>query len=618
MPHPLDPVQPEELLHAVTLLKSHFHPTPIKFNALDLYEPDRSTPNNKNTRQLHYIITTNNNNNNTFDHFTGILDLTSCKILSKEKITQGKPCIQFDECAEIENLVRSDTRVITALSRRGIHLKDPSLLMVDAGTVGNFSLPYEHDPSNNNRHRRLSQALLFLRHSPTDNGYARPIDGLIPIIDIDKLEIVAIEDHDDHIPIAHQPSNYSTEFLKTKQWSPCKPLQITQPLGPSFTIKDTYNVNFANWTFRVGFNAREGLTLHNIQFLDRTTNQPRNLFHRLSVSEMVVPYGDPRDQHFRKNAFDAGEYYLGRCANSLKLGCDCLGLIHYFDAHWIDSRGNIITTPNAICLHEEDHGILWKHTDWRTNATETRRSRRLVISFFTTIANYEYGFYWYFYLDGTIQFEAKLTGIINVGMVDERIKKMTNKPEFGELVAPDGVYGVHHQHFFCIRMDTCIDGSKNTIYESNTSAIPITDPINKYKNGFKTSKTVIKSEADSGRQINPFTNRYWVIANRNSLNPISGSPVGYKLEIPESSLPFADATAPVRQRAGFLGNNIWVTRYRRHERFPTGEVPNQHPGGDGIPRFVERDESVVDSELVVWINVGKTHICRVMFTLLSI
>ena len=51
--------------------------------------------------------------------------------------------------------------------------------------------------------------------------------------------------------------------------------------------------------------------------------------------------------------------------------------------------------------------MLWKHTDLFTGSRETRRQRRLVISFFTTIGNYDYGFYWYLYLDGTIELEAK-------------------------------------------------------------------------------------------------------------------------------------------------------------------------------------------------------------------
>jgi primary-amine oxidase len=115
---------------------------------------------------------------------------------------------------------------------------------------------------------------------------------------------------------------------------------------------------------------------------------------------------------FRKNAFDLGEHGVGMLANSLTNGCDCLGEIRYFDAVLTDSRGQVAVTKNAVCLHEEDFGMLWKHTDWRRDQVDVRRSRRLVLSFFTTVDNYEYGFYWYFYQDGTIQYEVKLTGIL--------------------------------------------------------------------------------------------------------------------------------------------------------------------------------------------------------------
>jgi primary-amine oxidase len=78
-------------------------------------------------------------------------------------------------------------------------------------------------------------------------------------------------------------------------------------------------------------------------------------------------------------------------------GCDCLGFIKYFDAHFTNFTGGVETIENCVCLHEEDHGILWKHQDWRTGLAEVRRSRRLTVSFICTVANYEYGFYWHFH-----------------------------------------------------------------------------------------------------------------------------------------------------------------------------------------------------------------------------
>eukprot|EP00026_Physarum_polycephalum_P013572 Phypoly_transcript_13989.p1 GENE.Phypoly_transcript_13989~~Phypoly_transcript_13989.p1 ORF type:complete len:108 (-),score=2.11 Phypoly_transcript_13989:230-553(-) len=100
-------------------------------------------------------------------------------------------------------------------------------------------------------------------------------------------------------------------------------------------------------------------------------------------------------------------------------------------------------------MHEEDYGVLWKHYDWRIDRGETRRSRRLVISFWATIGNYVYGFFWYLYLDGSIHFETKLTGIMNIG---SELPDPTKCPPWGTLVGPGGAYGVIHQHFFCIRL----------------------------------------------------------------------------------------------------------------------------------------------------------------------
>src|SRR5207302_8590719 len=133
-------------------------------------------------------------------------------------------------------------------------------------------------------------------------------------------------------------------------------------------------------------------------------------------------------------------------------GCDCLGEIAYLDAVVNDGRGHAVTLPNAVCIHEEDAGILWKHVDWRLGTTEVRRSRRLVVSSISTVGNYEYGFYWYFYQDGTIQLEVKLTGIIStMGIVPG------DQPRHATVVAP-GLAAPVHQHLFCARPDPAVDG----------------------------------------------------------------------------------------------------------------------------------------------------------------
>ena len=212
---------------------------------------------------------------------------------------------------------------------------------------------------------------------------------------------------------------------------------------------------------------------------------------------MVVPYGDPTPTQVRKNAFDVGEYGMGMCANSLRLGCDCVGHIQYLDAHLCDSRGEPLTIGNAICMHEEDYGILWKHTDRRLpDAPEVRRSRRLVISSVSTVENYEYGFFWYFYQDGNIQFEIKLTGILSLGAVNPG-----EKPPFGNLVAPQ-VYAPNHQHFFNVRLDFDLDGTANTVQRIDVAADPL-DAANPFENAFRATATALETEKAGPRPPEP-------------------------------------------------------------------------------------------------------------------
>lgn len=71
------------------------------------------------------------------------------------------------------------------------------------------------------------------------------------------------------------------------------------------------------WNFRIGFTPKEGLVIYSVAYVDGSRGR-RPIAHRLSFVEMVVPYGDPNEPHYRKNAFDAGEDGLGKNAHSLK------------------------------------------------------------------------------------------------------------------------------------------------------------------------------------------------------------------------------------------------------------------------------------------------------------
>ena len=174
-------------------------------------------------------------------------------------------------------------------------------------------------------------------------------------------------------------------------------------------------MSWQKWRLRIGFTPREGLVLHEVGYEDRGTLRP--IIYRASLAEMYVPYGDPAPTHRFKNVFDRASTASAGWPTRSTLGCDCVGEIRYFDGVVNDQDGEPMVIPNAICMHEEDAGIGWKHTDFRTEEVEVRRLRRLVISTIATVGNYEYGYFWYLYTDGTIEYEVKLTGVISTGAI---------------------------------------------------------------------------------------------------------------------------------------------------------------------------------------------------------
>ena len=588
--HPLDPLGPAEIEQAVAILRAERElGTRVKFETVELLEPPKGVAASTNGSGPHgreaFIITLDNDTGATYE---AVVSLDKETVKSWTHVPGVQPRLMLDEFFDSENAVKSSPEFKEALKKRGID--DTSLVMVDSWPAGNYGVPEEEG-------LRLSFARSWLKTSPTDNGYARPIEGVIAVVDLNEMKVLRVEDHG-VVPMPPNDGNYAEEFVKDFR-ADLKPLDVVQPEGPSFSV-DGNLVSWQKWNFRVGYTRREGLVLHGISYEDKGRNRP--IINRASLAELVVPYGDPAERNYRKNAFDVGEAGIGSLANSLTLGCDCLGQIYYFDAVLNNSRGEPVQIPNAVCLHEEDFGILWKHTDWRTGQAEVRRSRRLVISFIATVGNYEYGFFWHFYQDGNIEYQVKLTGVVNNMALDPG-----EVPKYGSVIAPQ-LGGHIHQHFFSVRLDMNVDGPNNSVYEVNTRA-ELLGPDNPQASAFYAEKTLLATESEAQRTVDPLAGRYWVIANP-SVNNYLGQPVSYKLIPGENILPFAHAEASVSKRAGFTRKHLWVTPYHPDEMSPTGPYPNQHPGGDGLPKWTEANRSVEDTDIVVWYNFGTHHVPR--------
>jgi primary-amine oxidase len=509
------------------------------------------------------------------------IDLSAGSVVSIDEldpVAAGQIPILDEEFMVIEEILAESPEWLAALEKRGLPVEEVRACPLSAGHFG-----YENEAG-----KRMIRVLAFHQPDPKELVWAYPIDGLVAYVDLTGRVALAVHDHQQH-PIPREKAEWEVPPRET-----LKAIEITQPDGPSFTVEDDV-VTWEKWQLRIGFDMREGLILNQISF------DGRPIVYRASIAEMVVPYADPSPARFWQNYFDIGEYLFARYTNPLELGCDCLGEIHYFDATLTDEMGAPRTIPNAICMHEEDYGVLWKHTDLFNEMSETRRQRRLVISFFVTIGNYDYGFYWYLYLDGTIQLESKATGVVFTSAYPG-----AGYP-YATEIAP-GLGAPFHQHLFSARLDMMVDGLRNAVEEVDAVRVPV-GPDNPYGNAFARRATRLTTESQGQRLADPAAGRVWQIVNPEVTNRL-GRPVGYSLHPAGLPVLLADESSSIHSRAAFATRHLWVTRYAPDERYPAGDLVNQSPAGAGLPAWTAADRSIDGEDIVLWHTFGLTHFPR--------
>ena len=521
--------------------------------------------------------------------FDAVVDLVTGEV-RVDRIAAGQAPIGFADVVEAVRITKADAGWQAAMRKRGVDSFEH--VQIDPWPAGGYRHP--NIPEGHRAHR----AIAFVREHKTDNGYARPVQGLIAHVDLTAGRVAHLEEHG-ATPLPPEHGRYDAASQPALRTAP-KPLTIRQPEGPGFVV-DGNAIAWQNWAFRVSVHPVNGLVLHQVSYRDGGEDRP--ILHRAALSDMVVPYGDTDPMHRWKHVLDAGEASIGNCVNSLMLGCDCVGHVHYLDHAAVKPDGAARLVERAVCVHEEDYGVLWKHHDGHGQTTETRRSRRLVVSTFHTVGNYEYGFYWYFYLDGTLQMEVKLTGIVGVSAVGEGAER----PEFAPLVAPN-VASPIHQHLFCFRLDFDLDGGPNSVCEVDIAPCAVGED-NPDGTAFRAAARPLHTELAAKRDVDASRSRSWQVANSRRRNRL-GAPVAYRLLPGATPKLLAAADSQVAARAGFARHNLWVTRYREGELCAAGDHPNLHPGGAGLPAWSAGDESIEDTDIVLWHTFGVSHLPR--------
>jgi len=589
--HPLDPLTTEEIAAAVDVLEAEWEVADdVVYHNVVLDEPEKEfvrsfEPGDHFDREAFIVVRQDG------ETYEATVSITGEELLGVEHVEDVQPAITPPEVDQAEQVVINDPEWQEAAAKRGVENFD--LAIVDPWPASGFE-PDSHAD------RRLVRGISWIRTEEADNGYARPIEGLFAFVDLDEMEVVKIEDNgvvDEDSPLPPEDADFRADRVATRD--DFKHLDVVQPEGPSFEVSGQ-TVEWLDWEFQVGWTPREGLVFHDVTFED--DGEKRKVLHRASASEMAVPYGDSDPNHSWKEAFDIGEFHVGRMANVLTEGCDCLGEMHYFDVAMNDTNGDPKTLPNAICMHEEDDGVLWKHTEWRKGHTEVRRRRRLVISFIATVYNYDYGFYWYFYPDGSIEGEVRLTGIDSNGMVPADEDATDTNGEY-ELVAPQVKTSIH-QHHFNFRLDFDIDDTPNRVKEVHNEPVG-----SERKKGFKAKETVLETETEARDDIDPLNGKYWRVESTETTNSY-GRPCGYKLEPHTNVNSPARPTSSTKKRAGFIQNNFWTTQYDENEQFAAGDYPNQNDETTGLAEWSEQDRNLDGEDVVCWYTLGVNHVTR--------
>jgi primary-amine oxidase len=592
-PHPLDPLNAAEIDATAKILRqASSWPAAGMFSTIVLNEPPKRevlayTGGGTFARQA-FAIVLDRPNNRTFE---AVVDLRASRLVSWNDVKGVQAPILEGEYEELSAIVKANPLWQAALRKRNI--TDFSTVQVDGWAVGQVAPAHSAG--------RLMRAVSYLV-SGQKNFYGRPIEGVVALVNMNTRQVVELVDTG-AVPMP-PPSQELDEQSIGARAAP-KRLAISQPNGASFSISGQ-EIRWQNWRFRYTLHPREGLVLHTAGYDDGGKVRP--VIYRAALSEMVVPYGDADENWRWRAAFDVGEYNVGRMASSIEPNTDAPEHATLIDAIVAGDDGAPKTLKNAVGIYERDGGLLWKHYDVYSQVNQSRRARQLVVFFIATIGNYDYAINWIFHQDGTLELDAALTGImLPKGVTQSKATAHDGAHSSGHLVAAN-VVAPHHQHFFNFRIDLDVDGPSNSVHEMNTRAAP-PGRDNPALNKMIMEETEFATERLAARRMDMPSARHWLVVNPSVQNAL-GHHASYILVPGPNALPYVAANSPVRQRAQFINHHFWATQYKAAELHAAGPYPNQSTGGDGLPRWIADNESLVNQDVVVWYTLGITHIPR--------
>ncbi len=599
--HPMDPLEDTEILAAANVLLSGGAAQPgAIFQSIDLREPPKDAvlafqAGQPIARAATVYFRQNKKS------YKSVVDLVHGTFSPPQLIpkSDGQLGLTITEVSDFA-FAFEDPAFLHALALRGITTPDQlANVLVTPLTPGAFGLPEES--------RRIVKAQMYFRENAAINLYARPIEGMQAIMDLDDRTVLQVIDTG-VVPLHATTEEFdeATVSLRYGLRPALRPIQITQPQGANFTITGNF-VEWQKWKFHVRFERRPGTVISLV------TYDGRPVMYQGSLAEIFVPYQDPDANWFYRTYMDEGEFGFGLLSSPLRLGLDVPPNAQLLDALVSaaipDPTVPVVPLPlpQVVGIFERLTGNpAWRHFELFAGpvpAYEGRADVELVVRTIAQLGNYDYLVDWIFNQSGAIRTEVALTGIdAPKGVRSTTLASATAAQDtrFGALVAPTLV-APNHSHFFNFRLDLDIDGRNNSFMLGKLrtkEGVP-----GPRKSVWFVDEKSVDRERDG--RLDHDESALWKVVNPNRTNA-RGYNTGYVLESHSSADPLLKKADFAR--AGFIEHALWVTRHDPDQRFAAGDTPNQNPGEPGLPAYAQNDQSLVNADLVLWVTIGHHHV----------
>jgi primary-amine oxidase len=588
--HPMDALTPDEIARVVKIMRdAKLVGDAALYPAITLYEMPKadilSWKHGDPIKRQALMITREN-----LETSESIVDIDKGAVLSHKTMPGVQPMIMDSEWLLARKNFMEDQRFKKALKRRGY--TETNSVFCTPSSAGYY-------PDDAYANRRILKIPCYDNVEKLHNLQARPIEGLMGVVDTDSGKVVDVIDRE-VVALPAAPKTYGENAAAPDR--PLHRVEISAQEGSNIKLSGNLEVAWSHWSFHIRADKRAGLVLSLAKFDDRL------IAYQMNIAEMFVPYMDPNETWSYRTFLDAGEFGLGYLMSSVEPEVDCPPDAIVVDLTFPNDQGGTYTRPSAMCIFERSTGDpAWRHYSSGSKKITGLPETELVVRHIPTLGNYDYIVDYVFAPRGSIALRVGATGF-------DAIKSSAAKDMESETAAADSAYGTliapytvapNHDHYFSFRLDLDVDGANNTMLRD--SFVPEAIPGSKTRKSLWRLKTnAINSEGPIEPDHMAVGGEAWRLSNPNKKTELKYNP-SYWINSGHQATSVLDPNDPPQARADFSAHTLWATKYKPDELWAAGLYPNLSHGGDGLPQFVKDAEPITNTDVVLWYTMGFRH-----------